>query len=88
MPVLADGFLASATNAGLPSLRIVTDEGDELGPSVADVTLRVSRYELFRAMLGRRSAGQVALFDWGGVNGSAYATHLFVFGPRELDLTE
>ncbi len=88
MPALTEGFLASAAAAGLPSLRIVTDEGDEMGSDDADVTLRVGRYELFRAVLGRRSIAQVAAFDWGGADGAAFAAHLFVFGPRELDLTE
>jgi uncharacterized protein (TIGR03083 family) len=85
---MTEHFVSGSTAAGLPPIRIQTDEGDEIGPADADVVLRISRYELFRALLGRRSASQVCSYDWSGVDARPYLTHFFVFGPRTTDLVE
>jgi uncharacterized protein (TIGR03083 family) len=85
---ITEHVFEGATAAGLPPLRIETNEGDLLGADDAEVVVRVSRYELFRALFGRRSASQVNRWDWGGVDAEPYLEHFFIFGPRTTDLVE
>ena len=53
------------------AFRIVTPEGDDLvmGVGEPEVTVRLPRFEVFRALTGRRSAGQIASYDWDGDHG-------------------
>jgi uncharacterized protein (TIGR03083 family) len=51
------------------------------------VTLTTTRFELFRAVLGRRSRAQVQAMAWDG-DPTPYLDHFFVFGPAELDVIE
>ena len=88
VPIIAGGFVANVQAAGLSAVRVVTTEGDEIGASDAPVTLRASRFELFRSLLGRRSAAQVAAYDWGNIDPTPYLKHFFTFGPRDTDLVE
>lgn len=90
LAVLVEGRAQAVAEAGLPALRAVTHEGDELGAADAPSVLRSSRFELFRTLLGRRSAAQVAaLIDAaGGVEADAYVGALCVFGPRTEPLVE
>ena len=84
-----EGHIAEMARAsGSPPIRIETTEGDEVGRADAVVVLRAGRFELFRALLGRRSASQVAAMDWGGADATPYLDHFFVFGPRPTDLIE
>ena len=87
-PIFAESLIAKACEHGLPEVQIVTHEGDHMGSANAPTVLRVSRFELFRSQLGRRSAGQVAAYDWGTTDPSPYLAHYFVFGPRIDDLAE
>jgi hypothetical protein len=86
--VLAGGLVEAAATNGLPALRVVTAEGDDVGPADAATVLRISRVELMRSRLGRRSAGQVVAYDWGGVDPSPYLPIYAVFGPRQDPLVE
>ena len=54
--------------AGLPPLRLRTDEGDELvaGTGDAAATVTAPRFELFRGIAGRRSKQQIAGYRWDG----------------------
>lgn len=88
LPLLTDGLAERVGAAGLPAVCINTDEGDILGDSGAPVSLRTGRFELFRALLGRRSPAQVAAFDWGATDPSPYLDHFCVFLPRSDDLLE
>jgi len=85
---LAERLIDNAAEAGLPALRVETVEGDRVGADQAEVVLRSSRYEFFRATFGRRSPEQVLAYDWGGADGRPYLAHVFVFGPRDTPLTE
>ncbi len=87
-PIFAQSFIATANERGLPAAQIITLEGDHVGAPDAPTVLRVSRFELFRSQLGRRSAAQVAAYDWGSTDPSPYIEHYFVFGPRPDDLVE
>lgn len=84
---LAGSVLRRADEAGLPPLRITTPEGDAVGPEGAAVQLRVQRYELVRAVLGRRCPAQVAAYDWSG-DPAPYLAHVATFGPRADPLVD
>ncbi len=84
---LAGSVLRRAGEAGLPPLRIITHEGDVTGPDDAAIELRVSRYELVRAVLGRRCPAQVLAYDWSG-DPAPYLAHVATFGPREDPLVD
>ena len=77
------------TNGGLPGLRIVCgDEQWVVGPGEPAATATPpDQFELFRALIGRRSVTQVAGWKWEGEAGP----YLGVFGPwglRATDLVE
>jgi len=67
--------------AGLPALRIVADGADWVcGTGEVAVTARASTMEWFRALMGRRSAGQIATYAWDG-DPEPYHGVLNLFGP-------
>jgi len=88
MVMLEEHIADVVVSNGLSPVTIVTDEGDVLGDTSAAVMVRSNRFELFRAILGRRSPEQVAAWDWAGSDPQPYLQHLFVFGPRTTDLIE
>jgi uncharacterized protein (TIGR03083 family) len=74
--------------------RIRTEDGDYLvsqdagaSSAVTMLTLSTSRFEAFRALMGRRSRAQLAALDWSG-DPSAVLDHLAVFGPAASDIVE
>jgi len=70
----------------VPGLRVETD-GATWGPEDAQCTLRGDRYDLFRAMMGRRSLTQLRALDWGGEPPAAIE-EVVVFGPAPADIVE
>jgi len=70
----------------VPGLRVETD-GATYGPEDADCTLRGERYDLYRAMMGRRSLAQLRALDWGGEPPAAIE-EVVVFGPAPADIVE
>jgi uncharacterized protein (TIGR03083 family) len=72
--------------AGAGALCLRTEYGDHIAGS-GDVTATVAadRFELYRAMVGRRSAAQIAAFDW---DGEVAVQHLCFLGGRTTDLLE
>jgi hypothetical protein len=53
--------------AGYGTLRVETELWSEtFGDDPPATTLRVSAFELLRAATGRRSAAQIAAYDWDG----------------------
>jgi uncharacterized protein (TIGR03083 family) len=79
-----------AAAADLPPLAvIITDDGESLGagPDEAGTTLSVERFELFRAMAGRRSVAQISALDW-SADPAPYLEHLTIFAPSALDIVE
>lgn len=81
-------ILASMADQADTTLLIQTDAATAMvGNGARDVGVRAPRYELFRAMTGRRSADQIRAFDWDGEP----APELLVFPiftPRETPLVE
>jgi uncharacterized protein (TIGR03083 family) len=76
------------TEAGLPPLgieagtvRVVAGDGEPVS------TVRASRYELVRALAGRRSAAQIRAYDWDG-DCEPYLGVFSGYGTRTEDLVE
>ena len=88
MRQLVPNQIANAADLSLASLRVETDEGDFFGAMDASTVLRASRFELFRALSGRRSRAQAMAFNWSCEDPSAYVDSMFIFGPRRTDLVE
>jgi uncharacterized protein (TIGR03083 family) len=77
-----------AAGADLPTLRIVTDDVDrQIGDGEPDATLRVSTYDLFRTLHGRRTVDQMKVMEWSGDPGQ-WPHNLFIFGPTERVVEE
>jgi uncharacterized protein (TIGR03083 family) len=66
------------------------DVGDKTyvaGEGEPETTVRASRYELFRAMSGRRNPEQIAAFDWDG-DPEPYIPYFYPYGIRKDALVE
>ena len=82
------GFGSRLEAAGLPAVRVVTEDGASVaGAGEPVLTLDTSRFELFRAALGRRSRGQVEAMFTGG-DATAYVEPFVLFGPADRDIRE
>jgi uncharacterized protein (TIGR03083 family) len=79
---------ATLDGKGAPGLDLATDAGSKaVGTGDPRVALRVDRFELLRAMTGRRSLAQMAAYDWGGPPQAALLI-LGPFSPRGADFVE
>jgi uncharacterized protein (TIGR03083 family) len=81
-------ILAGMAEPADATLRIETDAGAAtVGTGTRQIGVRADRYELFRAMTGRRSLEQIRAFDW---NGEAAPELLVfpIFTPRPTPLVE
>ena len=75
--------------AGLAPLGVVAGRagwviGDDPEPAA---TVRMSEYELARAVLGRRSVAQLRAYNWEG-EPDPYLPHFPAFDPPEYDIIE
>ncbi len=74
--------------AGAGPLRVETEAGAlSASPAEPAAVLRTSRFELLRAMSGRRSAAQLAAYQWSG-DARPELVVLGIFVPRATDLVE
>jgi uncharacterized protein (TIGR03083 family) len=72
----------------LPLLQIVTEEKTyNCGSGSGGVSVRLGRFELFRALSGRRSAEQIRAYDWEG-DPMSYLVIFAPYGPRADALVE
>jgi uncharacterized protein (TIGR03083 family) len=82
--------VTGAAEAAGFSLRVQI-AGSDIASGPEDAPLKVvapSGFELFRAILGRRSTDQVAAWDWSGDPTALLAGGFFLFGPRPTPLVE
>ena len=79
-------LLAQRAVEVVPGLRVEAG-GATFGPEDATSTLRGDRYDLYRAMMGRRSPAQLRALDWGGEPPAAIEA-VVVFGPAPADVVE
>lgn len=80
---------AAIRRAGVAPLRIRagTDEWIVGGEGEPAATLRAAPYEVWRALIGRRSRQQIRNYDWTG-DAAPYVELLPVFPAAELDIVE
>ena len=78
------GMMRDGAGAGALCLR--TEHGDQVaGTGDVTATVTADRFELYRAMTGRRSPAQIATFDW---DGPVAVEHLAFLPARSTDLVE
>lgn len=75
---LVPRFVGAADEHGI-AVRVAVDEGPSWGDGGAGVTLRGERFELMRAMTGRRSLDQLRGLRWEGDGESVLP--VFTYGP-------
>ena len=78
--MLAERYGRVLASRGLPPVRFVTEEGDDIiaGDGEPAATVTASRFDLFRALTGRRSLEQIDEFAW---NGDRDELFTFEWGP-------
>jgi uncharacterized protein (TIGR03083 family) len=73
---------------GLPALTLVAGTEEwTVGEGAVGATVTADRYELTRALVGRRSRAQVEAFDWTG-DPAPYLDVFSVFPPCDADLED
>ncbi len=84
-----------STLAGLPVGVAITYEDSTTrqagaAEAAAAATLSISRFEVFRSRLGRRTLDQVRALGWGGDAEAidAVIAEWFVFGPSDIEIDE
>ncbi|HYP24953.1 MAG TPA: maleylpyruvate isomerase family mycothiol-dependent enzyme [Actinomycetota bacterium] len=86
--VYTGGLGVRARTYGKPALRIVTETKDvTAGDGEPAATVRGSRFELFRALSGRRSLDQLRSYDWEG-DPEPFLELFYPYGIREDALVE
>ncbi|MDQ4024656.1 MAG: maleylpyruvate isomerase family mycothiol-dependent enzyme [Actinomycetota bacterium] len=74
--------------SGRPALRLVTEHKEVVaGTGEPVATVRASRFELFRALSGRRSQDQLRAYEWEG-DPEPFLDFFYPYGVREDALTE
>jgi uncharacterized protein (TIGR03083 family) len=74
--------------AGAPALAIEADEKSwTIGGDEPATTLHASRFELFRALSGRRNAEQIRAYDWDG-DPEPFVGFFYLYGQRSEALVE
>lgn len=72
----------------LPPLRVVAGDSERsAGEGEPGATVRADRFEMFRALSGRRSPEQISAFDWTG-DATPYIPYFYPYGIREQALVE
>lgn len=74
--------------AGIASLRVVAEGSDRVaGDGEPAATVRANRFEMFRALSGRRSPEQIRAFEWEG-DAEPYIPYFYPYGIRHEALVE
>ncbi|MDQ4145994.1 MAG: maleylpyruvate isomerase family mycothiol-dependent enzyme [Actinomycetota bacterium] len=74
--------------SGGPSLRFVTEDTERVaGGGEPIATVRATRFELFRALSGRRSQDQIRAYEWQG-DPEPFLEFFYPYGVREEALVE
>ena len=74
--------------AGIPPLRFdLGEKSYTAGDTEPGATVRATRFELFRAMSGRRNPDQIRAYDWDG-DPEPYIPYFYPYGMRQDALVE
>lgn len=86
----AQVFFNKVDSAGLARIKVAAESAlaPVIGEETAPVSLRASRFELFRAMYGRRSRSQLRRRLLGTEEPDAYIDLLCIHPPAEEDIIE
>lgn len=85
---LVGGIDRSLKAAGAPGLRLVAGKDEfVVGEGEPSATVYVDGYELFRALIGRRSENQIRSYRWQG-DADPYVASFSVFPKPATDLIE
>lgn len=89
LDAFAGGFAGRVTEQGLPAVRLVAGDWSLVaGEGEPQVEVSADRFELARALSGRRSPAQVSAFAWSG-DPAPYLPIFSMFGDlRTTDLVE
>jgi uncharacterized protein (TIGR03083 family) len=80
--------MAGMRLGGLAPLQVRTEEkGYVAGQGEPGATVSATRFELFRALSGRRNPDQIRSYDWDG-EPEPYIPMFYPYGPREEPLVE
>jgi hypothetical protein len=79
-------LLAEHAVEEVPGLRVEVEDAT-FGPDAPTSMLRGDRYDLFRAMMGRRSSAQLRALGWSGAPLEDVEA-MIVFGPAVADVIE
>jgi uncharacterized protein (TIGR03083 family) len=88
--------IATSTYVGVMGLRlnglgpvqfVTAPKSYQAGEGEPAATARVDRFELFRALSGRRSPDQIRAWDWTG-DPDPYLSLFYLYGPRSEPLVE
>lgn len=80
------GFRLASTD--IPPLRIAAGDSERsTGEGEPGATVRASRFEIFRALSGRRSPEQIRSYDWTG-DPDPYIPYFYPYGIRHDPLVE
>jgi len=83
-----DSLARGLDGLGVPGLVLETDGGSKaVGTGEPRAAVRVERFEVIRAMTGRRSVAQMEAYGWDGPPQPAHLV-LGIFTPRAADLLE
>jgi len=79
-----DGLDAAVRSAGAPALRVVDGHANRVvGDGEPSATVTLSSFEGLRAASGRRTAEEIAAYDWAGADPAAWIS-VFPIGPFHL----
>jgi uncharacterized protein (TIGR03083 family) len=81
-------FASKVESAGLTGVVFIEGADVVAGLPAAPITYRASRFEIFRAVFGRRSRPQIERRFSGTEDPSPYVPLLCVFGPAATDIIE
>lgn len=86
--VYATGVDLRIKSSDAPSLRLMTEHKEVIaGDGEPEATVRAPRFELFRALSGRRNLDQVRAYDWDG-DPEPFLEVFYPYGVREDALVE
>ncbi|MGH2757086.1 MAG: hypothetical protein ACRDI3_04790, partial [Actinomycetota bacterium] len=84
--IVAVGWRLQAEGGG--TIAFEADKRWVAGPSEEpDATVRATRFELFRALSGRRNPDQIRAYDWDG-DPEPFINYFYPYGVREEALVE
>jgi uncharacterized protein (TIGR03083 family) len=84
----AGGLHLRLSSSGIPALRLRYGDKERVaGDGEPAATVAAERFELYRALAGRRSRNQILAFDWSG-DPEPYLPIIPAYGERADDLVE